>query len=411
MLRPAFVLVHRYVGLVMAGFLVLAGATGCILVWYEELDAAISPELFRVSPPEPGAMRLDPFLLREKVQAAYPASYAYVAPLMEKPGHALVYYLKPPPGRPPQPINVFVNPYTGDILGDRTWGDLSEGMKNLMPFIYRLHFSLALGTFGTYAFGIVALLWTLDCFAGAYLTFPPARKSFWRQWGKSWRVRTRNAYTINFDLHRAGGLWLWAMLFVLAWSSVAFNLREVYDPVMRTFFAVQDRASPPPLAEPLSSPPLTWEAARAHGRRLMAAKAAEEGFIVDWEWALFYDPQNGHYRYSVHSSRDVAERWGNTQVTFSGRDGAVFTWWLPTGAAAGDTIRSWITSLHMAVLWGVPFKIFMTLMGGVVATLSATGVIIWAKKRAGRRQSRAHSVTSRGMTESRSIAGLELDRG
>ena len=35
------------------------------------------------------------------------------------------------------------------------------------------------------------------------------------------------------DLHRAGGLWLWAMLFVFAWSSVAFNLTPAYDAVMR----------------------------------------------------------------------------------------------------------------------------------------------------------------------------------
>lgn len=47
-----------------------------------------------------------------------------------------------------------------------------------MPFVYRLHYSLALDTIGTYAFGIIALLWTLDCFIGAYLTLPRGRQFF-----------------------------------------------------------------------------------------------------------------------------------------------------------------------------------------------------------------------------------------
>ena len=42
-----------------------------------------------------------------------------------------------------------------------------------MPFLYKLHYSLALGEVNSYLFGVVALLWTIDCFVGAYLTFPP----------------------------------------------------------------------------------------------------------------------------------------------------------------------------------------------------------------------------------------------
>nr|WP_306306218.1 PepSY domain-containing protein [Methylomonas koyamae] len=44
-----------------------------------------------------------------------------------------------------------------------------------------------------------------------------------------------SAYRINFDLHRAGGLWLWLLLLVFAWSSVYMNLSDsVYAPVTRT---------------------------------------------------------------------------------------------------------------------------------------------------------------------------------
>lgn len=58
--------------------------------------------------------------------------------------------------------DLYLNPYTGEELGRRSWGDITQGRVNLMAFIYRLHFALALGTIGSYTLGIIALLWTLD---------------------------------------------------------------------------------------------------------------------------------------------------------------------------------------------------------------------------------------------------------
>ena len=53
--RRIAIVVHRYVGLVMTVFLVVAGLTGSLLAFNRELDAALNPELFRVEPPGPGA--------------------------------------------------------------------------------------------------------------------------------------------------------------------------------------------------------------------------------------------------------------------------------------------------------------------------------------------------------------------
>jgi len=410
--RPLLVLVHRWVGLVMAGFLLIAGLTGALLAWNDELEAAISPQLFRVTPPVTDAAPMDPLVLRERVQAAYPQALVAYAPLTVEPGHALVLRLfaqpDPATGIEPELPNdqVFVDPYTGRILGERKRGDLSQGLKNLMPFIYRLHYQLALGVVGSYAFGVIALLWTLDCFVGAYLTFPaPVRKGLksgkaekaggkpWlARWWPSWKVRWGGgSYKLNFDLHRAGSLWVWAMLFVLAWSSVAFNLSEVYDPVMKAAFAHQPNDnSLRPLLAPKLAPALDWQGAREVGRRLMAEQAREQGFTVLHEDALMHDPRTGVYHYNVISSRDVSHRWGGTSLVFDADTGAFRGLWLPTGMASGDTIRTWLTSLHMAavggVVAGVPMKLLICAMGLVVAMLSVTGVIIWWKKRQGRRR-------------------------
>lgn len=395
--RAVAVLIHRWVGLVMAGFLLLAGLTGVLLVWYHELDTALNPSLMRVVPPSPGAEPLDGLWLRQQVQQAHPqARVNHVSFHQGQAEDARVFYVDAASSGFNE---VFVNPYTGDILGVRMSGDITQGMTNLMPFLYRLHYSLALGTVGTWIFGIVAVLWTIDCFVGAWLTFPVAPRSrhrsardWWARWALAWKVRwDRGTTKLNFDLHRAGGLWPWAVLFILAWSSVAFNLHdEVYRPVMGTVFDLQPDPSKtrPKLTTPAPEPALGWPAALDAARARMAETAEQKGFNVLAEDRASYNPEKGMVRYVVRSSRDLNERRGQTAIFVDATSGKLIGSRIPTGEAAGDTVTSWLTTLHMAHMWGLPYRLFMTSMGMVVAVLSITGVFIWWRKRAARSSKR-----------------------
>ena len=53
--RDWFVWLHRMTGLFLVVFLVVAGVTGTLLVFYNELDEALNPQLFRAAPATPGA--------------------------------------------------------------------------------------------------------------------------------------------------------------------------------------------------------------------------------------------------------------------------------------------------------------------------------------------------------------------
>ena len=393
--RRVAVLFHRWVGLALAGLLLVAGLTGALLAWYHPLDRALNPQLLQVRPPVPGAGLLDPLLLREQVQARHPQAWVHYVPLQVDAGQALRFHLEAPSGlhagrEAELPFDeVYVDPYTGAVLGQRKWGAIEQGLVNLMPFVYRLHQQLALGAAGGYVLGFAALLWSLDCFAGAYLTLPAGRtpgspgRGWWARWAPAWRMRWRaGAYKLNIDLHRAGALWLWAMLFVLAWSSVSFNLAEVYQPVMRTLFATQRAVEPPvPPVSLRAEPAMSWAEALQTARRHMAALAQREGFSVRFERSLAYDPQLGAFHYRVGSSRDVATEYVQTGLSFDVADGRVLGSYLPTGRAAGDTVTSWLHGLHMGQAWGLPYRVFVTFMGLVVAMLGVTGVYIWKKKR------------------------------
>jgi uncharacterized iron-regulated membrane protein len=59
-----------------------------------------------------------------------------------------------------------------------------------------------------------------------------------------------------------------------------------------------------------------------------------------------------------------------------------------------ETVTWWVTSLHMARVFGLPMKIFVCAMGFVITALSITGVYIWWKKRAARRFRKTHGAAA-----------------
>jgi uncharacterized iron-regulated membrane protein len=178
-------------------------------------------------------------------------------------------------------------------------------------------------------------------------------------------------------------------LFVFAWAGVAFNLKQVYNPVMQSLFTIQAGQNIPPLSQPLLEPAIDWSEARNIGRTLMALEATNQDFVIQQEYRLLYDPMRGVYRYIVRSDRDVRDIGGVTSIFIDATSGARVATYIPTGAASGDTIRSWIGALHMAQTGGMPYRIFVSLLGLVVAMLSVTGAIIWWQKRGTRRASQA----------------------
>jgi uncharacterized iron-regulated membrane protein len=401
-MRQVFVLIHRYLGLTLALFLMLAGMTGSFIAFYDELETLLHPEFRRVQPPAQQAA-ISAVTLAAMLQARYPDAMFNRINLHHAADEAVSFYLQPRPGNKNGSANdeIFVNPYTGQVLAERKWGDITQGSINLLPFLYRLHFSLALEKTGRFILGIVALVWTLDCFIGAYLTLPSRQRrssvrlqskgnSWVKRWWRAWQVRWQGgAAKVNFDLHRAGGLWLWAMLLVFAWSSVAFNLRDVYYPVMGSLFTKQSFGEDiPRLAQPLLPPGLDANAALTTGRSLMQQLSQANQFAIHHEAKLYYDAGKGTYTYIVNSSRDVSEKSANTAVMFNANSGERLAVYLPTGAAAGDTITEWIVTLHMARVWGLPMQIFVSTMGVGVFGLSVTGVLIWLKKRHARKQVR-----------------------
>jgi uncharacterized iron-regulated membrane protein len=397
MIHRFFVWLHRWTGLTLTVFLILVGLTGSILAFKTKIDRVINPELYVV--PNAGAVPLDPGTLAERAEAQIPEMqigfFAVESDQVEI--HCRTPRTNPATGKPfDLDFNqVFLDPYTGKVLGHRRFGDLSQGRINVMPFVYELHTSMALGAKGETVLGVIALIWTLDSFVGFYLTLPRGKGGFWKRWKQAWWVKWRATnFRINFDLHRAGGLWFWPMSFVLAWSSVMLTRIPVYERLTAAIFDYEreDAVMSYVLPQAKDNPKLGWRQAEAAGQRLFAEQAALHGWKVTRPFGMAYIPQFGVYSYDVRTEQDIRGHGFDGAVWLDGDTGELRKVFSPRGDHTGNVISTVLWGLHYGDIRDIlAYRLFVFVFGFALATLCVTGVYIWWKKRKAQRLAKSRA--------------------
>jgi uncharacterized iron-regulated membrane protein len=388
--RSAWLRIHRWLGLTIALFVVMAGLTGAVIAFNEELDARLNPDLFHVHPRD---VSLSPLALRELAEQLEPRAHVDFVGLNRKPHETAIQYLSartdPATGAPHELEHdqLFLDPYSGELRGGRqSEGDWGLDRRRLMPTLFWLHRTLLIpGHLGEQILGGVALIWLISAVAGLYLTLPERRGNFLRSWRRSWQVRSvRPLARASFELHRALGLWAWIVILLIALSAVRMNLyEEVFKPVAGAVLRFQEVGSTAS-RHPENRQDFRWEDALAQGRALMAARAARDGFRIRHESYLALDREQGVFTYAVNSSLDVRAHGGDTQVLFAAWGGRELSFAHPQGSS-GNGLAIWLEALHRAHVWGLPHQIFMSLMGLVVVLVTSAGVVLWAKRRGARR--------------------------
>lgn len=401
-MRPILVLLHRWCGLFIALFLFTAGLTGAIISWDHELDEWLNPHLFDAQSAGPVQ---EPLQLADALEARDPRLQVSFMPLALEPGHALNIFVDPridPAAGKAYTLGfnqLGIDPVSGDVQGQREWGAISLSRENLLPFLYKLHYSLHIPDgfgleLGVLFFGIVAIVWFLDCFVALWLSFPN-----WRSWRKSLAFRWRQGgYKLNFDLHRSGGVWIWLLLLILAVTSVSMNLERQ---VVRPLVELVSPLTPSPFA---SRTPVTLDKQIVPqiDRREAIAIAAAEAKRLGWQappGGLFHSAEFGVYGVGFYApGEDHGDAGlGNPWIYVDSRSGELAGAHVPGTGSAGDIFLQAQFPLHSGRIIGLPGRILVSLLGLAVAGLSLTGLVIWAKKR-----------RSRVLAEQRSRATAQL---
>ena len=216
-MRYTFLLLHRYIGLLIAPFLFVTGLTGAIISWDHELDDLLNSHLTHV---ESRGVALSSLELARQVEERDPRVRVTYFPLTVEEGESLALWVEPLVDPATGRLfelgynQVFLDPSTGAELGRREWGAVwPVTRENFVSFLYKLHYSLHIpemwgsDRWGIWLLGVIAILWTLDCFGAFYLTLPMKRRilarneaedptdntipghSWWQRWKPAWKVR------------------------------------------------------------------------------------------------------------------------------------------------------------------------------------------------------------------------------
>lgn len=388
-MRQFFVLLHRWFGLFIAVFLLVSGLTGAVISWDHELDEWLNPQLYHAG--STGTPQ-DALLLAKQVEAADPRVRVTYLPLAVEPGEALSMSVKPRVDPATGQLfdvdynEIALDPVTGAVQGRRMWGAVSLSRENLLPFLYKLHYSMHIPDgwgyeIGVLFIGIVGIVWAIDCFIALWLSFPN-----FRSWRKSFAFRWRErGHKLNFDLHRSGGVWVWLLLLTLAVTSISMNLGEQ---VMRPLVSMVSTLTPSPFDVREPAPlgkPIEPRLQREQGIALAVQAAATRDFKAP-AGAVFYSSMYGVYGIGFfapgHGHGDGGL--GNPWLYFDGLSGKPAGAEIPGTGSAGDIFLQAQFPLHSGRIIGIPGRIFVSLLGLVVAMLSLTGLILWARKRAAR---------------------------
>lgn len=410
-MRDLAVMLHRYIGLLLALFLVIIAGTGSIIVFYDDLERAFNPHMRVVAPQARVVTVHDALAIRARLEAEDHRSQLFSLQFPQKADDPLFSRVMPaidPATGAPFAIDydeVFANPYTGERLGQRLIGKATLRAEGLPSFLYYLHYALIfpLGI-GILLIGILGLVWAVASLSGLYLTLPAKVKRaktghmprpFHKRWATSWKIsRGASGNRLLLDWHRASGLWLWPLLMIFAVTGFALNLGGYYASFVKSFASYEHFQEMPPwpsLPAPLVAPPVDWHEAAELGQHYYEEAAKAEGFTLGKPAALEYRRDLGVYFFLMHTSRDLLDAQGNPTETDSpataatlaidGRDGRMLGLQLPTGQRASNSVTNWLIALHVTAIGGRSWQIAVSTFGLTVVGISLTGILLWWRRR------------------------------
>ncbi len=410
-MRRALGALHRWAGLFIAVFLTVSGISGAIISWDHEIDEWLNPHLFNA---KATGENKSPEELVAAVNASDERATVVLYPLRFEKGHNALMIVGPKVDPSTGELHklsynqVYVDPVSGEVAGRRFWGKISLSREDIIPFLYKLHYSMHIPSFagldrlGYWFMGIIAIVWTIDSFVGFLLTLPRTRTSalsvhsavpqrgWFKRWKPAWRIkRGAGRFRLNVDLHRAFGLWLWILLVIVAFSSISLNLGDI---VVRPMLSKISTLTPDPFDD--KSVPL-------RAANLIPAKigwqealdaAAAEGKRRGWEdtpASIFYGRLYGLYSVRFLPEGAEASRWGIPTLLFvSGATGSIVGGRVPWEGTNADVFMQLQFPLHSGRIAGLPGRILISALGIIVAGLSITGIVIWASKRMARSSAR-----------------------
>lgn len=360
-IRKALFQIHLWLGLIVALYVVVVGATGAALVFRPQMQKATFPEFFQV-PREPGQPDAPADTLIRKVLEHYPG---YRLSGIDYPTHrreTYLWYLANESGF----RTIFSHPVTGEVIGELP-------RTSWISWLQDLHFDLLGGRTGRTINGIGAFALIGMFLTGAVVWWPGIDR--WRQ---SLTVNFRAGWKrINWDLHSAAGFWLFGLLMLWAVTGVEFAFRQPFRNAVNAVSPLTVVRAPQSTVRAERSPDA--EATALVTKSIAMVPEAKMGRVV-----LPSGPRDSTLilmAYNTHGDFDTSDE---VLLYYDQYTGELLQRRVPSQEiqTAGDVFMRWIGPLHVGSFggtgWtGTAVQVLWSILAIGFPLLAVTGSIMW----------------------------------
>lgn len=361
LLRATWLKVHLYVALSAGFFFALLGLSGSLSIYREELDELLNPQLV-IEEPQGKYQSMDRIMA--SVRAAHPNRYgSWTLEMPRSPlGMITAWYDKPTETffELYAPLMVSVNPYTGEVVASRFWGQTAA------TWLLDLHTQLRLDRFGWNFVGVLGLLLLVSCGTGLYLWWPGIRKI-----GQALKVRHNiGMMQLAFDLHRLLGLLSVITLILLAFTGFLLSYPTVLEILVGSSGMEHGQTG-----RNITSTAIP----NNHPTGLAAATFVAQGPFPKAELRRVTTPagDTGIYRINLRQSSELNRRHPYTTVWVDRWSGQIKEVRNPAKFSSGEIFATWIWPIHTGEALGATGRFVWFLSGISLFVIYVTGLLRW----------------------------------
>ncbi len=363
--RSLWIKVHLILALSVGLVFAALGFTGSILVYREELDELLNPQLV-IEEQQGDYQSLDQIMV--SVRAAHPDRHGEWTLEMPNSKHSAMtaWFDKPRETYFERyaPLMVSVNPYTAEIITSRFWG------QTLTTWLLDLHTHLLVDEGGWKMVGYCGVLLMLSLGSGLYLWWPGLKNL-----ESAIQIKTRFGWVrLLFDLHRLIGLLSTTALLLLAVTG--FNLS--FPSILEDLFGTTG------MAHGETGRVITSTAnPNDHPTVLEAAEFIARGPFAnaDLRRVTTPDGNSGIYRINLRQKGEINLRHPYTTVWVDRWSGQIKEVRNPAKFGTGETLITWMWPLHTGEALGSAGRFCWFLAGQSLFFLYVSGLVRWLHKK------------------------------
>ena len=369
-LRRALFQVHLWVGIVISVYAIAIGLSGSALVFRDEIEHAMWPAVFHVTPME---RTITMQAAVDHIQAERTDWVLFAIRDFNTQGQATTALMRPAAGELSANYRqVYFNPFTGEVLLDR----LRYG--GLLGWLANLHEYLLTGSAGLLVSGWMAVGMLVLCVTGIVIWWPGIQR-----WMSALKINPHARWKrLNWELHSMIGFWTCAALLALSFTGVGFAFPDAVDKVVTVAMTgslnTNDGASSSKAHASANASMRVMNLDQAiDAIRVALPHEAPAGYLqlpANRTGSVQYKA-TGYYAGSLPYSELV-------RVTIDARTGAVLSYDDTRNESLSSRTQQYFTTIHFGSfggdgLLGVAIKWVWVLIGIAPALLAVTGSIMY----------------------------------